>query len=210
MTVLEKTETRQRIVLAAHELFNKYGIRSITMDDIAKHLSISKKTIYQFFKEKDEIVHSCCVDEMENHQCMFDEIKHSSKDAIHECLEMMKYLSEIFGNKNPNMFYDLQKFYSGSWKVFRAFKEQKIMNVVEENLKKGIREGLYRADINIKILARLRMEEVEMAMNPDIFPASKFSIRDVQLALLDHFLHGITTLKGHKLINKYKQIKEEE
>ena len=84
------------------------------------------------------------------------------------------------------------------------------MRMVEDNLRKGISQGLYRRDINIPVIARLRIEEVEMGMNPEMFPSQQFRLADVQIALFDHFLHGITTLKGHRLINKYKQITEEE
>ncbi|MFM7727612.1 MAG: hypothetical protein ACKO7B_12980, partial [Flavobacteriales bacterium] len=76
--------------------------------------------------------------------------------------------------------------------------------------RRGIRSGLYRKDIDVKILARLRLEEVEMGYNPKTYPPSRFNIPDVQLALLDHFLHGIVTIKGHRLINRYKHIQEEE
>jgi hypothetical protein len=75
---------------------------------------------------------------------------------------------------------------------------------------KGIKDGIVRKDIDPKILAKLRMEEVEMGFNPLLFPPEKFKILDVQLSLIDHFLHGICTLKGHKLINKHKELKEEE
>lgn len=202
--------TKERILIAAHDLFHKYGIRSITMDDIARHLSISKKTIYQFFEEKDQIVHGCCTGDLNNHGCRFEEIKKESKDAVHEIIEDMKYMSEMFSNMNPNLFFDLKKYHPESYKEYRNFKEQKIGTMVVENLKRGINEKLYRADINIKILAKLRVEQVEMAMNPEIFPPSKFHLPEVQITILDNFLHGITTIKGHKLINKYKHIKEEE
>ena len=79
-----------------------------------------------------------------------------------------------------------------------------------QSLLKGIKEGHVRPDINVKILSRARMENVEMAMNPTNFPPDKFKILDVQLTLVEHFLYGICTLKGHKLINKYKEITEEE
>ena len=82
--------------------------------------------------------------------------------------------------------------------------------MVQDSLKRGMKEGFVRKDINTKIIARLRMEEVEMGFNPELFPPNKFKIIDVQLALLDHFLHGVCTLKGHKLINKHKQVTEEE
>ncbi|MFI5218386.1 MAG: TetR/AcrR family transcriptional regulator [Bacteroidia bacterium] len=210
MEVLEKTETRERILIAAHDLFYKYGIRSITMDDIARHLSVSKKTIYRFFNEKDRIVHACCTSDLDNHYSDCENIFIKSKDAVHEMMGVMKHVSEMFSRMNPNLFFDLQKFHPDSWKAFRNFKEQKMMAMVENNLKRGVKEGLYRPDINIKVLARLRIEEVELALNPVIFPPGKFNLKDVQVTLLDHFLHGITTLKGHKLINRYKQIKEEE
>lgn len=210
MQVLERAETKDRILTAAHELFYKYGIRSITMDDIAKHLSISKKTIYHFFEEKDEIVGACCNGDLKDHGCRMEDITAHSKDAVHEMIECMKYLGEMFSAMNPNLFYDLQKYHPASWKIFMNFKNHNIMKMVEDNLRRGIKEELYRPDINIKVLAKLRIEEVELAMNPDAFPPGKFNLQDVQLALLDHFIHGITTLKGHKLINKYKKIKEEE
>jgi AcrR family transcriptional regulator len=195
---------------AAHNLFYQYGIRSITMDDIAKHLSISKKTIYQFFEEKDEIVGACCTGDLKDHGCRMEDITKNSKDAVHEIIECMNYLGEMFSGMNPNLFYDLQKFHPDSWKSFRNFKEQKLMQMVENNLRRGIKEELYRPDINIKVLAKLRIEQVELAMNPNVFPPVKFNLKEVQLAILDHFIHGITTIKGHKLINKYKKISEEE
>ncbi|HKR04838.1 MAG TPA: TetR/AcrR family transcriptional regulator [Bacteroidia bacterium] len=207
---MNEVSTKERIMQAAHELFYQYGIRSITMDDIAKHLSISKKTIYQFFEEKDEIVGVCCNSDLSDHAARMEDITENSKDAVHEIIECMKYLGEMFSSMNPNLFYDLQKFHPSSWNAFRNFKEQKLMQMVETNLKRGIREELYRADINIKVLAKLRIEEVELGMNPLVFPPGKFNLKEVQLAILDHFIHGITTLKGHKLINKYKKIKEEE
>jgi TetR/AcrR family transcriptional regulator, cholesterol catabolism regulator len=207
---MNEVSTKERIMQAAHDLFYQYGIRSITMDDIAKHLSISKKTIYQFFEEKDEIVGVCCNSDLSDHGTRMEDITKNSKDAVHEIIECMKYLGEMFSSMNPNLFYDLQKFHPSSWNAFRNFKEQKLMQMVETNLKRGIREELYRADINIKVLAKLRIEEVELGMNPLVFPPGKFNLKEVQLAILDHFIHGITTLKGHKLINKYKKIKEEE
>jgi hypothetical protein len=122
----------------------------------------------------------------------------------------MKYLADMFSKINPSLFYDMKKYHPKAWDKFREFKEKKVMHIVETNILKGISQGLYRNTLNPKILARLRIEEVEMAMNPEIFPGREFSLLEVQVALLDHFLYGILTLKGHKLINKYKQITEDE
>ena len=84
------------------------------------------------------------------------------------------------------------------------------MAMVEGNLHKGVEQGLYRKDMNIPIIARLRIEEIEMGFHPNVFPPDKFNFAKVQMEVFNHFMHGITTIKGHKLINKYKQITEED
>ena len=203
-------ETKDRILKGAEELFFKYGIKSITMDDIAKHLGISKKTIYQFYSDKNEVVETLMLSLTKTNESEFQKIADQSANVIEEVFEMMKHMGALFSQMNPNLFYDLQKYHQNSWKSFKQFKEDCIERMVEESVKRGIAQGFVRSDINTKIIARLRMEEVEMGFNPQVFPPDKFKIIDVQLALLDHFLHGICTLKGHKLINKYKQVTEEE
>lgn len=191
-------------------MFYKYGIRSVTMDDIAKSMGMSKKTIYQYFKEKDEIIHRLMQGDIECHQCTFKGIQEKTANVVEEVFLMMKSIAEIFGKINPLLFYELQKYYPQTWTLMKEFKQDFIQKMVESSLEKGKRDGYVRPDVNIKILARLRMEEVEMAMNPAAFPADKFNIVDVQLALAEHFLYGVCTLKGHKLINKYKELNEDE
>ena len=203
-------KTKDRILLAAKELFYRYGIKSVTMDDIAKHLSIAKKTIYHFFKNKEDIVRAFANASLLENQQRMKKVSASSENAIDEIMQIMNHLKTMFAQMNPNLFYDLRKHHHESWKQFGNFKEKFILNKIETNLQKGIKQKLYRKDINVKILARLRIEEVEMVFNSEIFPHDKYNFTAVQVALLDHFLHGITTLKGHKLINRYKQIVEEE
>jgi TetR/AcrR family transcriptional regulator, cholesterol catabolism regulator len=203
-------EVKDRILEAARELFFKYGIKSITMDDIAKHLAMSKKTIYQFYEDKNQLLNTLTKNLLLKNQYEIEEVTVSSKDAIHEIIQIMKHMDIMFSQMNPNLFYDMQKYHPVSWKQFKDFKNECIMEMVVKNLYKGVEQGLYRKDMDIKVIATLRLQEVEMAMDPFVFPPGKFSIASVQLALLDHFLHGITTIKGHKLINKYKQVEEEE
>jgi TetR/AcrR family transcriptional regulator, cholesterol catabolism regulator len=199
-----------RILLGAKELFYKFGIRSITMDDVAKHLAISKKTIYNYFRDKNEIVMKCCDHDLKDRECVFKHITDNSTDAIAQIMQLMKHMGSMFSQMNPNLFYDMQKYHPSVWRMFKDFKEKNVMEMIEQNLLRGIAQGLYRKDINIAVIARLRIEEVEMAMNPAIYPPDKFNLAQVHVVLMDHFLHGITTLKGHRLINKYKQIEEEE
>ena len=200
----------ERILEAASELFFRHGIKSITMDAIASHLGMSKRTIYESYEDKHAIVNALTKHELEMQEKELENIRKDAKNSIDEIMGAMSCVGRTFSKIHPGVFYDLQKFHSDAWKQFRSFKEQKMQGFIEENLKRGIKQGLYRKDLKIKILAKFRIEQVEMAFNPSMFPQNKFNLTEVQLVLLDHFLHGITTLKGHKLINKYKQVTEEE
>lgn len=199
-----------RIIESATELFYRFGIKSITMDDVAKHLAMSKKTLYQHFRDKNEMVWKCCHQDLMTRDCVFKEIADQAADPIGELMHLMKHMEGMFNMINPNLFYDLQKYYPEVWKMFREFKETNMLQMIESNFRNGIELGLYRKDINIHIMARLRIEEVEFGFNPEIFPPDKYNFTSVQISLFDHFMHGITTLKGHRLINKYKQIIEED
>lgn len=199
-----------RILQGADELFRRYGIKNVTMDEIARHLGISKKTIYQSYEDKNSLVVSLMQEDIRGHVNQFEAFHNKSKNAIEEILHIMQYISGIFAKTNPSVFVDMQRYHPDAWIVFRNFKEKNALQHVIRNLERGREEGLYRNDFSIKILSRLRLEEIEMAMNPTIYPPDKFSIHEVQVQMLDHFLHGICTLKGHKMLNKYKQIQEEE
>lgn len=203
-------EIKERILQTSQELFYRYGIKSVTMDDIARELAVSKKTLYQFFEDKEQIVLTLCRQEIKSRQCEFEDISKTSKDPVHEIMLMMKHMGQMIAHINPHMFYDLQKYHNKAWKEFKLFKDKELFDTMVHNIKKGIEMGLYRNDIDPKIMARLRIEEFDLGINPNVFPADKYNMTKVQLSLLDHFLYGISTLKGHKLINKYKQITEED
>lgn len=204
----EKLENR--ILDAARGLFFRQGIKSISMDDIAGSLGISKKTIYQFYKDKKALVNALMQSEMKLQLAGMQQIRMVSENPVDEMLRAMQLIAGTFSRIQPVLFYDLQKYYPIAWQGFKNFKDKELTAFVEENLRRGIELELYRKDLKIKILARFRLEQVEMGLNPISFPPEQFQMRDVQLAMLEHFLHGVVTLKGHKLINKYKHIQEEE
>lgn len=178
------------------------------MDDIATRLGISKKTIYQYYEDKNALLSSLVKMELLTQTEEMQEIRSNSENAIDEMLQSMNCMSRNFSKMNPTLFYDLQKYHSSAWSHFKNFKEKQMTGFVEENLRRGIKNELYRKDLKVKTLARLRLEEVEMGFNPDAFPPEQFNMTDVQVALLEHFLYGVVTVKGHKLINKYKQIQD--
>lgn len=203
-------EHKLRIIKGAEELFFKFGIKSITMDDIAKHLGMSKKTIYQSVEDKEELLHILMESSLKEDEIRFKEVTKRSANVIEEVFQHMRLMNEVIGKTNPNLFYDLQKYHPNVWKLFTRFKEECILKMVEDSITRGIKEGFVREDVNAKVLAKLRIEEIEMGFNPHLFPPDKFKIVETQTTLIEHFLYGICTLKGHRLINKYKEIIEEE
>ncbi|HTL82933.1 MAG TPA: TetR/AcrR family transcriptional regulator [Bacteroidia bacterium] len=207
---IKEMEPKERILKASFELFFRYGIKSITMDDIAKHLAMSKKTIYQFFQDKDEVVHTLMEKALKQDHEDFEKIAKETANVVEEIFVIMKKMSEMFNHINPNIFYDLRKFHPKSWALWHKFRNDFVHSMIVKSLENGKKQGLVRMDVNSKILAKLRIEEIDMGFDPEIFPPDHYKMLDAQLAMTEHFLYGVCTLKGHKLINKYKQIIEDE
>ena len=202
---VEKVNVKEQILKGSEELFFHYGIKNITMDDIAKHLSMSKRTIYENFPTKDDVVGTLLKNHLDDSMEQCNQRCGESKNAIEEIVMMMQHMRDMFSRMSPRILFDLKKFHPKAWKQFRDFKQDFLMKTISDNIRRGIKEGLYRKNINVEVLARLRIEQVEIAWNPEIFPPSKFELKDVQLSMLDHFLYGIANVKGHQMIEKYKR-----
>lgn len=195
-----------RILEVSRELFFKFGIKRVTVDDIASLAGISKKTLYQEFKDKNKIVLKLVKDYLHEHECVFSKMCKSSDDPVQEVVSMMPQMGKVFSTVNPNFYYDLQKYHPDAWESFRKFKSNFILGMVEGNLERGIKSGLYRKEINPVILSRMRIEQVEWALNPAVFPSEKTEIHKVQVCLLDHFLYGLLTDKGRQVYASYKKL----
>lgn len=206
----KETEIRDRILHGAQQLFFRYGVKRITMDDIARELGISKKTIYQYFADKNTLV--LCFARVQI-QCQRGEIEQAmqgSKNAIEEIMQSVNIMQKMFARISPNTIYDLMKYHPDAFAEFRVFKENHLTQIVEDNLQRGKREGLYREDINTKILSRLRVEEIEWSLDHEKLGIEMHQIPQAHTILLEHFLYGLCTLKGHKFFDKYKQSHDHE
>jgi AcrR family transcriptional regulator len=198
-----------RIIQGGEELFLQAGIRSVTMDDIARHLGMSKKTIYQFFKDKNELVVALVRKKLKEDEDQMNAIISRAENVIDELFNMMKCSEEIFARINPVVVHDLQKYHPDGWKEFQQFKAEIMIQKFEQLLTKGIDQGYIRPEIDAKIIARMHVHLVEMGFNNLIFPITEFNTWKVQKQFLDQFSYGICTIKGIKLLNKYKNIDDE-
>lgn len=208
--ITEKMELKDKIVEASFQLFCRQGIRSVSMDDIAQQLGMSKKTIYKWYENKDAIVFAAIENHMHCTQDNCNLIAGRSANAIHELFQTMEMVRQMFNGIHPSVIFDLQKFHPKAWNLVEQHKSTFLLSKIVDNLQRGIREGYYRADLNIEIMARLRLAELGIVFNHETFPPERFNHQVVQVACLEHYMLGIATLKGHKLINRYKHITEEE
>lgn len=196
-------EMKERILLKARELFQQYGVKSITMDEIASQLGVSKKTIYQFFNDKDELVLVVFSDFIDKIEAECSSLKNQFPNAILEVVNLMHYVLDLFSRINPVMLYDLKKFHPKAYQVFLNYKNEFLYNSIVANLKRGIEEGVYRKNLNVDILAKFRIESIELAFDQQLFPAGKYNLVEVQKVFIESYLFGISNLEGHKMISDY-------
>ncbi len=197
-------EVKENIIAGASELFLRYGIKSISMDDIAKHLSISKKTIYQHFEDKDQLVLSVVEHEMKKDVERLTKITENSENILEELVKTALYMKEHVSNMNPSLLYDLKKYHPASHSKFREFSKGFLVEKITKSIHRGIAEGIFRENINVEMMATYRMEACEMCFNPEIFPVNKFNFEELQQTIFMHFLLGLATEKGHKLLLNLK------
>lgn len=198
-------EQKDRIQAKADELFMRYGIRSVSMDDIATELGMSKKTLYQFFADKNELVDAVVCKELMISQKNCLECNQQSTDAVDEIFLTMVHIAEQFRNMNPMVLYDLEKFHTKSFQKFLKYKNEFLLDVIRKNLERGIEEELFRPEINVDVMSMFRLESMMIAFNIIVFPPKKYNLVEVTQEIIGHYLYGLATLKGHKLILKYKE-----
>jgi AcrR family transcriptional regulator len=194
---------KEFILEEAEKLFMKYGTKSITMDDVAKQLGMSKKTIYANFKDKDELVTNLVIKMMHKDECNMEERTQLSENAVDEIFLMMDFLKQMLSNINPIIFYDLQKYHNKAYKIMMDFHQNHIYDHVKICLERGIKENVFREDINTEILSQARVAQINWIFESDLIRSGKYSLYEVIQELTTHFLFGICTLSGHILINNY-------
>lgn len=198
-------EAKDRILLKAHSLFLQYGVRSVSMDDIANQLGMSKKTLYQYYADKDELVHAV----VDTHLCGMQEecvaSTEDAKDAVHEIFLTMVRLMEQFAHMNPMLLNDLEKFHFRAFSRFREYRDGFLLQIVRKNILWGIEQELYREDLNVDILSKFRLQSMMMTFDVSLFPPGKYNLGETTAIILEHYLYGLATIKGHRLIQKYHQ-----
>jgi TetR/AcrR family transcriptional regulator, cholesterol catabolism regulator len=198
-------ELKDRILHKSLELFTKYGFRAVTMDEICNQIGISKKTLYQFYVDKDALVDECMEMDMVNSRSDCAIATEMSENAVDEIFITLEFIHQEFKDLNPIIMHDLKKFYPYTFEKLNNHINTFYYNIISNNLKKGIDEGLYRDSLDIDIITKFRLSTIILGFDQNVYPTEKYSLIKVTDVLLEHFLYGIVTKEGLNLIIEYKK-----
>lgn len=175
------------------------------MDEIALKTGMSKKTIYQLFTNKDEIV-DAVVAELINksiYTCEQNVVK--AENAVQEIFLNIEMVEEMMCDMNPSVYEDMEKFFPAVYQKFFQYKNDYILKQVRKNIERGIEEGLFREELNVDIISKFRIATLFIPFNQDVYPYARYNLTDVEVETIELYLYGIATIEGQKLIQKYKQ-----
>lgn len=199
-------EEPKNIFSEVRNLFFKYGIKSVTMDDISRELGISKKTLYTHVKDKNELVTQVIELEMTNNECQMDGFSDDSLNAIEELLEMNKQINENIKHLNPVFKYDLRKYYPELYRRFQEANHNKLFQAIVRNIQKGKEEGYFRQELNEDIIARLHVMRMVFFSDSEMVNKDDIMNPDFFNEIFSYHIHGIANEKGIRLYEeKIKQ-----
>lgn len=202
-------ELRARIVTVAFELFMKYGIRSVTMDQITGHLGISKRTLYETFKDKNELLREG-LDYLANIKRTEAKNTMMRSDNVIETIYILARKGEEMKQQiNPLFFEDIRKYYPDVHALFIKKSRYRDYSLTHNLLKKGIKDGLFKSDLDIELVNNFFHQVMNIVMNEEIFPKDRYSQEDIFRDIIMPYLIGISTDKGQQQIHIYfeKEIK---
>jgi AcrR family transcriptional regulator len=192
------------------ELYYRYGIKSVTMDDVARELGMSKKTLYQYVKDKHELVEKVLKREVHKKECDMEAVSGQSLNAIEEILEVNRQINIMSREHNPSMEYDLKKYYPELYRELHDIRRERMYNSILENLKKGKKEGLYREGLDEEIIAKLQVLRFESLTSAEVFTKEEIMSPRFFNEMFTFYIRGIANKKGMQFLEENKWRKDKE
>jgi len=194
------TEQQEKWLKRVEEIFFRFGIKSLTMDDVARELGISKKTLYQFVENKDDLVLKVVQRHVAEEKIQGECFHLEASDAIEEILAVIRHVQGEMQRIKSNILFDMQKFHREAWDELSAYQRGHMHQRVRENLERGRKEGLYRTDFDLDIVARLHVAESFLLLDEDWFPRPPYSLETLFREYLLYYLHGVVSEQGLKIL----------
>jgi len=195
-------EKKKEILEQALKLFMRLGIKSMTMDDVATHLRMSKKTLYEHFTDKNDMVEQTVTAVCGFHRDTINAICERGLNAIDENEEITKFIVAQVGNMHPSVQFDLQKYHPKAWEIMEQREQEDVYTCVSSNLRKGIAEGLYREDLDVEVITRLYIARIDSTWDGRVFPTDQFNLSDVLWKHFEYHIRGIASKKGITYLEK--------
>lgn len=197
---LKEISMQERILDKARELFFFFGIKSISMDDIAKHLSISKKTLYTHYRDKSEIVHTIMIDLLSKYDEEMLLVSDKAENAVEEVVLHVKVLYAVFRDLKPNVFFEVEKYFPELACQFLNHRYSCVLKGIKENLQRGKAEGLFRDDLEVPFTAQIRLNQLVSAFDEKTYETLEYSVEKILNKITSFYLNAICSSKGKKLI----------
>jgi AcrR family transcriptional regulator len=194
---------REKIISKSEELFLTLGFKSVTMDDIANAMGISKKTIYTHFSNKTELVEVVTFSVLDHISEGIDKINAASINPIEELYDIKLFVMNYLKNEKVSPQHQLKKYYPQIFERLQIKQFEKMHSSVENSLKMGINTGLFRPDIDINFISRMYFNGMTGIRNISIFPEKLFDKNYLFESYLEYHLRAIITKKGLNLLNNY-------
>lgn len=185
-------------------MFFEFGIRNLNMDDISRNLGISKKTLYQHFKNKEDLIEKLFYYDEMKWDIEMSKLKIDEMNAIEILLQVSLRVFEEMGNFNPKLKFELKKYYEPIYQQFMIRKQNHIFSQISKNIEKGITEGLYRNDVNIDLVAGLYVRNLVMMHNNDFCFVENITFEQVFQAMFENHIRAISTPEGIAYFEKRK------
>jgi TetR/AcrR family transcriptional regulator, cholesterol catabolism regulator len=194
-------EDKKRELLAqASAIYMKYGIKSVTMDEMARLLGVSKKTLYQYVADKNELVEQCLIQVHEQDIMQICQIKDSCENAIDEMLQISRFVAGQLKRVPPSVFFDLAKYHPGALRIMTNHKQEFVKGCVKENLERGMKQDMYRSNLNVEVLSRIYIATIDHIILGDLFPEATMSMEAIYREFFRYHIKGIASAKGLKYL----------
>ena len=187
---------KQKIINKSDNLFRTYGLRGVTMDNISSELGMSKKTIYKYFQDKESIATESINFYFSGLISEISRLNKTCKNSIEFSIKLSRFFRSTINDINPLYVKDVKKYYPSLDKIINEYKSKIFFKGVSDNIIRGKKEGYIRKEVDEVILSKLRIEEMEIAFDQDVFPYQEYDFRKVQVQFFDLFMRGILTEKG--------------
>ncbi|PKA98496.1 TetR family transcriptional regulator [Flavobacteriaceae bacterium MAR_2009_75] len=192
---------KEKILEKAADMFLTYGFKSITMDDLAQEMGISKKTIYAHFENKTALVKDCTLQVARIISSGIDSILCLNKNPIEELYEIKKFIMQYLKDEKSSPHYQLQKYYPKIFSSMRQKQYEVMKDCVVDNIKRGLEQGIYRENLNVEFISRIYYAGGASIKDHTLFPPDKFTNISLMDLYLEYHLRGIVTPKGRKILN---------